>query len=133
MSSSSSSSESSLCSSILSSESVSSISSQSSQSSEQLDGIDSLKPKYFVVLIPRFGEHEVLECSSVREMARQLTKWLELRQRGVYVGEVLVFYGQAVEYSDPIMNYRLALPGVGELSISNASQDKYSRLLPKKA
>ena len=88
-------------------------------------------PMFYIVLIPRYGLHEVMGYSSSKAMALELTAWLEKKQQKLYDGEILVFQGRVIEYSDPVMNFRLNVPDKGEMSISGGSKGKYTQFTPK--
>ena len=86
---------------------------------------------FYLILIPRFGDHAVLAFKEGRKMVERLTYWLSRKQSGLYEGEILTFHGRTVEYSEPIMNYRVNVPDVGELAVSDAGRQKYEKPVPK--
>lgn len=88
-------------------------------------------PRYYIILIPRFGVHEVMGFDNAKAMIKELTGWLEKKHQQLYDGEVLLFQGRVIEYSDPIMNFRLNIPGKGELTVSGGSKEKYTQFTPK--
>lgn len=88
-------------------------------------------PKYYLILIPNHGDHKIVGFDDSRSMIKALMRQLVRKSAGKYKGEVLVFHGTFVEYSDPILSVRLNLPGEGEFSVSESSKGKYTRRVPK--
>lgn len=89
------------------------------------------EPVYYVVIMQRVGDHTLLAFRDPRKMIKAITPRLERREAGLWEGEIFIFYGRIVEYSEPVMNYRINIPDIGELAVSDASKNKYVRPIPK--
>lgn len=87
--------------------------------------------RYYILLIPDHGSHEVLGFDNIRRMIKTLMQYLNRKSRGKFKGEILAFRGAFIEYSDPVLSVRFNLPGEGEFSVSESSKGKYTRKVPK--
>lgn len=119
---------------VISSSSLSSISSIQSLTPEErasrLARKGSDDPLYYVVITPRTGDQSVLAFREPRDMIEFVTPRLERKTSGLWVGDILIFYGKIVEYTEPIMNYRINVPEIGELSVTDANKSKYTNAIP---
>ena len=85
----------------------------------------------YLVLIPLFGTPSVFGYETVKSFAKALTKWLERKRKNIFEGDILLFRGQKLEYSDHILSYRLNVPEVGEFAVSDTAKGKYVEKQPK--
>ena len=89
-----------------------------------------LELKYHMLLIPKHGDCELIVFDSSKDLIKRLTAQLRDKEDGTYDGEIFTFYGKQVEFSDPILSYRVNLPLEGELSVSEGSKAKYLGHVP---
>lgn len=86
--------------------------------------------KYYMLLIPKHGDLQILSYEDHKDMVKMLTVQLRNKEDGTFDGDILLFHGVQVEYSDPIMSYRVNIPTAGELSVSEGSKGKYLGYTP---
>jgi hypothetical protein len=89
------------------------------------------EPLYYMLLVPKHGGCEILEYPTSKDMIKRLTAQLADKAAGSFEGEIFLFYGRQIEYSQPIMSYRVNDPKMGELSVSEGAKGKYLGLTPE--
>lgn len=93
-----------------------------------------LAPKrwqYFLIKIPDVAEHEVLAFDDLKDMLLALRGLIEDKNEGLYSGEIMAMQGRMIEFSDPIVSFRVNVPEAGEYEITGGTRGKYGRYLPK--
>lgn len=73
----------------------------------------------FVVVIPTRGDMHCGQFPDTRKGFDYLQEWLEKRDRGLFEGEVLAFYGQKIDYSEPQLEYHFHMDSIGHVKHTN--------------